>query len=292
MIEILIPHYGDEGLLRAAVASVLAQSDPRWQLRIVDDSPTETVSSWASELPADRVIYETNPVRLGVTGNLQRCLDDASSDWVVFMGCDDLLHTHYVARMHRLIEAFPQAAAILPGVEIIDTSGDRVLPLADRVKRLLNPASASTQLLSGEPLLASLMRGNWTYFPAIAWHRRTIAEIGFRQDLPTTLDLALLAEVILGGGELLVDPRPVFSYRRHAASASSVTAASSERFFEEHRLFEELSRKSRTVGWHRAGRVARSHLASRLHALTLIPRALRLRDRGVARSLARHTFRT
>ncbi|GEP33003.1 hypothetical protein NSZ01_07710 [Nocardioides szechwanensis] len=291
MIEILIAHYGDEGQLHEAVTSVLTQSDPRWRLRIVDDSPTESVGSWASGLPAEQVVYEANPIRLGVAGNLQRCLAHASCEWVVFLGCDDLLHADYVARMHSLIESFPQATVILPGVEIIDGAGAPHLPTTDRVKRLLNPVGTSPVLLSGEPLLAGLMRGNWTYFPAMAWRRRTIAETGFRQDLPTTLDLALLAEVILGGGELLVDPRPVFSYRRHAASASSVTAANSERFVEERRLFEELARNSRAMGWDRADRAARRHLTSRLHAMTLLPRALRRRDGAMSRVLARHTFR-
>lgn len=291
MIEILIPHYGDEALLHAAVASVLAQTDPKWRLRIVDDLPTESVGSWASGLPADRVIYEANAVRLGVAGNFQRCLERSSGEWVVFMGCDDLLHCDYVARIHRLAEAFPQAAAILPGVLVIDGTGASYLPAADRVKRLLNPVHTSPKLLGGEPLLAGLMRGNWTYFPAMAWRRTAIAETGFRQDLATTLDLALLAETVLVGGKLLVDPRPAFSYRRHAGSASSVTAANNERFLEERRLFQELAKKSAAIGWPRAGRAARSHLTSRLHAVAMIPRALRARDAALVRALTRHALR-
>lgn len=290
MIEILIPHYGDEVLLREAVASVLAQTDPRWRLRIVDDLPTSSVSSWASGLP-ETVSYEANPVRLGVAGNFQRCLERATMDWVVFMGCDDRLLPHYVARIHSLIEDFPQSDAVLPGVDIIDRAGARHLPVSDRVKRLLSPARTSPILLGGESLLASLMRGNWTYFPAMAWRRKAIAETGFRQDLDTTLDLAMLAEMVLEGGELLVDPRPAFCYRRHAASASAVTAANSVRFLEEQQLFEELSRRSEAIGWVRASRAARSHVTSRLHAAALMPRAMRGRDGPLLRALARHTLR-
>jgi glycosyltransferase involved in cell wall biosynthesis len=290
MIEILIPHYGDEDLLREAVSSVLTQSDPRWHLHILDDSPTGSVGSWASNLPAEQVVYEANPIRLGVAANLQRCMGRARAEWVVFLGCDDVLQPHFVARIHLLAKAFPQVSVILPGVEIIDHAGVTCLPVIDRVKRLLSPVGTSPGVLSGEALLASLMRGNWTYFPAMAWRRRTITEIGFRQDLATTLDLALLAEVILDGGQLLVDPKAAFCYRRHPASASSVTAANSERFLEEQRLFEELASKSRAIGWGRADRAARWHLTSRLHAMTLIPRALRRRDGAMTRTLVRYAF--
>jgi len=207
------------------------------------------------------------------------------------MGCDDLLHTQYVSRVHALIEDFPQSAAILPGVDIIDRAGARQLPATDRVKRLLNPVGTAPILLGGETLLTSLLHGNWTYFPAIAWRRDAIAKTGFRQDLDTTLDLALLAEMILAGEQLLVDPRPAFSYRRHAASASSVTAVNSRRFLEERRLFAELSRRSEAIGWGRAARAARVHLTSRLHAVALIPRALYGSDGRMIRALAHHAFR-
>jgi hypothetical protein len=113
----------------------------------------------------------------------------------------------------------------------------------------------------------SLLHGNWAYFPAICWKTAAIREYGFRADLPTTLDLELLMQVLIPSGRLAFDPTPSFLYRRHAVSASSEAARSGERFAEEDRLFSEISTRARAVGWRRAARAADLHLTSRLHRL-------------------------
>lgn len=289
LLEILIPHYGSTELLRTAVLSVLAQDDDRWRLIVVDDSPTEAAEKIA-ELCDSRVTYISNPTRLGVAGNFQRCLDLASADWVVFMGCDDVLLPNYVATVTTLLEVTSGAVAAMPGVRVVDRDERPCLPLPDRIKARLNPARSRTQVLRGEKLMAGLLQGNWTYFPAIAWRRDVIARTGFRQDLATTLDLALLAHVVMDGGELVVDPTIAFCYRRHTASASSVTAASSERFAEERLLFAEIAVRARAQGWRRAEFAALLHLTSRAHSACLVPRATRAKDRELVASLLRHTF--
>jgi len=45
-------------------------------------------------------------------------------------------------------------------------------------------------------------------------------------------------------------------------------------------------------GWHRAERAARNHSSSRLHALTLLPTAVRGGQGDVVRALAKHAFGT
>ena len=72
--------------------------------------------------------------------------------------------------------------------------------------------------LSGESLARSLLRGNWTYFPALCWRTSVVQGIGFRSGLNVVQDLALLLDVSLQGGALLLDPEVTFAYRRHAAS--------------------------------------------------------------------------
>ena len=79
------------------------------------------------------------------------------------------------------------------------------------------------------------------------------------------LDLALLLDLTVGGASLVYDPRVVFSYRRHAASVSSVLAADGDRFIEESAFFDAEARRYAALGWSRAERAAKVHLTSRLH---------------------------
>ena len=138
--------------------------------------------------------------------------------------------------------------------------------------------------------LVSLMRGNWTYFPSLAWRREALDPIGFRQDLDVALDLVALASLVLDGATMLLLPDVVFEYRRHLGSVSSQGATSAGRFIEERRVMGELAARARECGWHRASRAARFRFTSRAHAVALLPDAIRSRSWDPARKYVRHAF--
>jgi glycosyltransferase involved in cell wall biosynthesis len=291
MIELIIPFYGDPGMLRETVESVLAQTDSRWRLHVVDDHyPDPSASAWVGCLADPRVRLSRNEANLGVAANFAQCLTLGTSDLVAFVGCDDVLEPGYVAAVLDASARHPNAALIQPRVEIIDSMGVPAAPMADRVKAVLAPRVHVERVLEGEPLASSLLRGNWAYFPAIAWRRRLIADRSFRPDMETVLDLSLLLDLVLEGHQLVMLGTTEFRYRRHEASASSVTARNAARFVEEETLFHEVASSCDLLGWHRAARAARWHLTSRLHAMMLAPGALFGGDRSTFMALSRHAL--
>ena len=290
-LDILVPYAGSGSLLRETVASVLAQDDGSWRLLVVEDGPQDsTVGPWLRALGDSRVRHVVNPENHGVAGNFQRCLELATGEYVTFLGCDDRLRPEYVSTVRRGLSTFADIDVVLPGVRVIDAGGRLARPLGDRVKAAIARVD-SEEVREGERLLAALMHGNWAYFPAVCWRRDLIVEHGFRQDLDTVLDLALLARVVLGGARLLVQPDVVFEYRRHAGSYSSQTALDTRRFGEERLVMNEVAAAAASQGWAAASRAARWRLTSRLHAALYLPRALRRRDSKVLVELSRHVFR-
>lgn len=292
VLQILIPYVGRDDYLKIAVESLLDQSDPSWKLTVVEDGDQGTgVGTWLKQLCDDRITYVVNPHPLGLSANFQRCLDLSSADYISFAGCDDAFLPKYVSGMRGLIAKHPTASALMPSVRVIDAQGQFSRPVPDVVKGRMAPRPRTTASLKGEKALASLMHGNWTYFPSICWQRDAINRIGFRQDLPTTLDLALLAHLLLDGHEVVVDgSAPTFLYRRHRASASSTTANDLGRFTEERRLFDEVDVKCRLNGWPRAARAARWHATSRLHAAAMLPRRLLAGDKASVTLILRHVL--
>ena len=274
-LEVFVPFWGDPGLLTATVDSVRAQTDPRWTLTVVDDCyPDPSVAETFARETDPRVRYLRNPHNLGIAANFQRCLDLASGTAVVFLGCDDVLEPEYVARAHETLAAFPQADIFQPGVRVIDAEGAEVVPLGDRVKRWLTPRTHGPVVLSGQDLAASLLRGNWLYWPSLMFRTSAVQEHAFRQDLPIILDLALVIDMVADGSALVLDPRVSFSYRRHTTSLSGVALSDGSRFAQDRRYFSDAAAQMRRLGWPRAERAARVRLTSRLHALTLVPGAL------------------
>jgi glycosyltransferase involved in cell wall biosynthesis len=292
MIDVMMPFYGDPALLRGAVDSVLRQTSTDWRLAVVDDCyPDTTAAGWVETLGHPQVRLVRNIERLGVGGNFRRCLQLSSAPYVTFMGCDDLLEPEYVATVCEAVRAHPAAAAVQPGVRVIDEAGRPSRALTDRVKRRLAPAAGHSHVLSGEPLAASLLHGNWAYFPSICWRRDFLESHAFREDMETVLDFDLLLDLVMEDHDLVVVPDEVFSYRRHRHSASARTARSAARFDEEARLFEETASRCEARDWHRAARAARWHIASRLHAALLVPGAIGRGERSTARQLVGHVVR-
>ena len=281
MLEIFLPFWGDPGYLYEAVASVQAQTDPDWRLVVVDDHyPDPAVAEFFARLDDPRVRYLRNKVNLGIAANFERCRRLATGELVVFLGCDDVLHPTFVSRARTVLAGFPRAAMLQPGVRVVDGSGTEVRPVADRTKDLLRPRTSRPRELSGEDLAASLLRGNWVYWPSLVFRREWIAERSFRLDHAIVLDLALILDVVRAGGTLVLDPEVTFSYRRHAESLSSTAAVDGSRFHDDRRYFAEIADHLERDGWSRAARTARRRWVSRLHALTLLPGALRSPDRS------------
>lgn len=268
--EVLLPYYGDPGLMREAVESLLSQSSVEWYLTVLDDAyPDRQIERWLSELDDERIQFRKMATNQGVNASFQHLLQQSTADYVTFMGCDDRMLPSYIEHVHHLIARFPQATVIQPGVQVIDSGGSPTRPLVDRVKSALRSQFPSgPAVVAGEKLAASLLLGNWTYFPSLTWRRDRIADRGFREGLEVVLDLDLLFDVVAKGGQMVVDSEVVFQYRRHRASVSSLRASDRRRFVEERVFFEEAARRTTQQGWPLATLSAKLHLTSRLHAVT------------------------
>lgn len=290
-LQIMVPFWGDPGLLRQTVASLRAQPGDRWSAVVVDDHyPDPEVERWFAELDDPRISYVRNEANLGIVGNFQRCKDLADAELVTFLGCDDLVDPAYAETILRLHERFPDAALLQPGVRVVDGAGRQVDPLADRVKDVLRPRAAQPRELSGEALATGLLHGDWLYWPSLAFRREAIAGLDFRPDLSIILDLDLIMRLVLAGESLALTDEVCFSYRRHDSSLSSTARVDGPRFADEARWYAECAARLHRLGWRRAELAARLRATSRLHAASLLPGVLRARRPDAARTLLRHAL--
>ncbi|MBD3778468.1 MAG: glycosyltransferase [Micrococcales bacterium] len=289
----MVPYWGDPEYLRETVRSVLAQTDPGWRLTVVDDAnPDPWAGEWLASLGDERIVYLRNPENRGIAEVFRQCVALAEADLVAVPGSDDVLLPDFVAVVTAAHRRFPDADIIQPGVVVVDEHGQPSRPLADTVKqRLVRPRGTGTRVLAGEPLATSLLHGDWLYWPSLVFRREAVQRTPFRPGLPIILDLALVLDMVLAGSRLVVEPTEVFAYRRHSASASSVKLLDGSRFEGEREYFDLAAELMARQGWRRAARAARLHVTSRLYAATLLPTALRARDRAAVRTLLRHALR-
>lgn len=275
----MFPYYGDVAMMKAAIDSVLAQTDRDFVLTIVDDGyPDETLPAYFADLTASdsRIAYHRNEKNLGANGNYRKCVGLVQHEIVVIMGADDLMKPNYLATVRKAFEN-PEVDIVQPGIEVIDENGRVYLPLVDKIKaamRRVLVGRAHEAIVSGEPLAANLIDGNWLYFPSVAWRASALTKHNFRQGYDVVQDLALALDVIMDGGKMLVTDTVCFQYRRHRESDSSVRALDGRRFVEERRFFDEKAREFTALGWTTAARSARLHVTSRLNAASLLPKVV------------------
>jgi hypothetical protein len=144
--------------------------------------------------------------------------------------------------------------------------------------------------MGGEELATSLLRGCWFYFPSICWRTDAIRKVGLRENLSIIQDLALVIDLVQAGEQMAVDDTLCFQYRRHTVSVSAAGAVAGTRFTEARNYFLDAADQMQAQGWHRAARVARRYVASRLHACTLLPGAIMAGHGAGIRNLSRHAF--
>lgn len=290
-LDIMMPFYGRVDHFREAVESVIAQSDPDWRLVVIDDHyPDASAGDWLLGLGDARIEYVRHPANVGINRNFRESVERSRADLVVVFGCDDRMHPGYVGRMKQLAAEFPDASMLHPGVRIIDEDGAPTRTLVDSAKAYYRPRAHRPVRLAGEDLAVSVTRGNWMNFPAVAWRGPALRRTGFREGYEVVQDLALVLDLCVAGGSLVVDDVVAFDYRRHAGSVSSWKAADGSRFVEEARYFADLERRFRALGWRRATRAARWHVSSRINALTRLPSAVRSADRDGTRTLLGHAL--
>jgi glycosyltransferase involved in cell wall biosynthesis len=275
MIDICIPYWGDPGLMRKTVESVLAQDSDRWTLTVLDDAYSDrSVGEWMATLNHPRVRYFRNEKNLGIVGNYQKLLTMISHEMVMLLGCDDELMPNYVNTILIASERHPTAGIIHPGVVTIDENGREIKTLTDWAKTKLVMPKAKDQLLGGESLAISLLKGDWMYWPALAFKSAVIKQYEFNPKLKLTHDLAIVMDMVLAGEKMLIVQDVCFSYRRHSKSASTASLMDGRRFSEERQYFNHAKSLVVKKGWTGAKRAVDWHVTSRFNALWICLNAI------------------
>lgn len=263
-VDILLTYWGDVELLKKAVESVLAQTEPDWRLLVFDDCyPSDEPAKYFKTIKDKRVVYYRHKKNLGITHNFQYALNAATAKYCVEMGCDDVMLPNY---LEVALKNIGKADFYQPGVEVIDENDNVYLPAVDKVKRFLQPKKSGTY--SGEKLAASLCHGNWLYFPSIMWKTKTAQKYGFDTKYKIAEDVDLELSIIKGGGVLAFDTTTIFRYRRSNKSLSSKEKKKGGvRFNEEADVYNRFAADFQKMGWKKASRAAKLRITSRLHEI-------------------------
>ena len=222
-LHILIPAYGKSPFLSEALNSIAKISEiNEFKVTIIDDSsPTSEIANIVSEYQHLNYKFVRNEINLGLAGNFKRCIEMSEGKYTLILGSDDRVLPEIIQVLKFEDNKNLNLDFIQIKTHVIDESGTRCRPFVDKVKKVFTPAFVDKFPLAGNYLLATLLVGNWTYFPAIAWKTDRRDRFNWNLSLKHAVDLELLCQIAMTGARMMSSSEFGIEYRRHKDSQSS-----------------------------------------------------------------------
>lgn len=108
MINVIIPAYNCRTTLGRTFSSLVAQTDPNFEVIIVDDCSTEDIKSIVNDYTNKlNIIYIRNEQNLGCGMSRQVGIDNATQKFITFLDSDDMFMPYTIETFNSIIETNP-----------------------------------------------------------------------------------------------------------------------------------------------------------------------------------------
>ena len=205
-VSVLLPARNEERFLQQAVQSILRQTEPNFELIVVDDGSTDDSRAIVERLAAgDRRIKPIHQPHSGIVAALNRGMREASGSYVARMDADDLAQPKRLELQAHYLDQHPSVGLVGSRVEYL---GD-----ARRNRGLAVFVKWSNSLVT--PRDIELYRFVETPFvhPSVMFRRKLTERLGTYGDGPFPEDYELWLRWIEGGVRMAKLEETLLSWR-------------------------------------------------------------------------------
>jgi len=211
-VAFVVAAFNAQSTLESAVASALAQDDPRIEVVIVDDGSADGTRAVAERIAAGDGRVAVLARRNGGPGAARNAgAAAARAPYLCFLDADDLVPPGKARAQAGLLDSRPGASV---AYSACDSSFEGDPGRLEPFPLETDPRALAESLLAGAdgafPLHAALVRRG--AFEAVG---------GFREIRPLVEDLDLWTRMAAGGAEFAFEAEPRVLYRRRASSRST-----------------------------------------------------------------------
>lgn len=215
LVSVVVPAYRNADYIAATIDSVLAQSDPDFELIIADHTSPDATREIAESYDDPRIQVVTTPAGGGAPRNWNRVSELASGEYVKLVCGDDLLHPDSIALQRAALDANPGAVMAASKRDLVDARG--------KVFLSSRGLAGLEGLVDGGAAVRATVRAGTNIFgePACAMIRRTaLAETGWWDGTKAYyIDAGTYARV-LTRGDLVAVPQSLAAFRVSASQWS------------------------------------------------------------------------
>jgi glycosyltransferase involved in cell wall biosynthesis len=228
-ISVCIPTYNCARYLREAIDSVLQQEFDDYELVICDNASTDDTPEICHSFDDAHVRYVRFQERTNQAGNFNRCLNEATGEYLTLLHADDFLLPGFLADRAKSFEDDPDLGFVFGAVVIVDADG-----IAASIR---NRWPEDRTFKTGE-LLDSLLFGCIVSPPSLMVRKSCADKAGlFRTDLTWGHDwewTLRLAEQFAAR----YTSNPLAAYRVHAESGTAEQLNRAENGRQERRILK------------------------------------------------------
>ncbi|HEY6346235.1 MAG TPA: glycosyltransferase family A protein [Bryobacteraceae bacterium] len=212
LVSVIVPAYNVAEYIGETLDSIFAQSFRDFEAIVVNDGSPDTVAleSVLASHSDPRLRYLQKP-NGGPSSARNTGIAAARGEWLAFLDADDLWLPNCLASQLALLEREGTAAAAVPDGFVFGDS-----PLAG--KRL----SEIKECQPGLVTLTEMLAGRSSPPYCCVAKRAAIERIGgFDESFKRSEDYDLYLRLLLAGERIVVNPEPLYRYRRRADSLSA-----------------------------------------------------------------------
>lgn len=216
LVTVAIPTFNRLGLLKRAIASVLAQDYKNLEIIISDNASIDGTNEYLRSIKDDRVNIFLGKQNLGMVSNWDHCLAGATGYYFLLMSDDDAFSDSHA--IEKLVSGFMGDASENVGAVFSDVWLERV------DKDMVEATFSDKTLYSSDEIITDFFLSKVSIFPCVTLFRtKDLRDFGGYSSFGAKLAVDACAWIVLAlkYGEIRRFGEPLAIYRVHQSLSSS-----------------------------------------------------------------------
>lgn len=205
-VSVLMPVYKtNEGYLREAIESILAQSFRDFEFLILEDCPEDDREAVIKSYNDERIRYIKNDKNLGITPSRNKLIDEAKGEYLAVFDHDDISLPTRFEKQVAYLDEHPEVGVVSSQIESY--------PEGIRTKNLIKD----------EDIKLSLMTQCALNHPAAMIRKKVLTDnnVRYREECTPAEDYALWCD-LMGFTKFYNIDEVLFKWRKHESNTSKL----------------------------------------------------------------------
>jgi Glycosyl transferase family 2 len=219
-VTVGIATYNRAASLRETVESVLAQRFGDFRVIISDNASEDNTAEVIASFADPRIEYVRSEQNVGMTGNFNRLIELADTEFLMLLPDDDVLYPDYLGRVIEALGRYPTAGFAHTAFDEIDAQSN----VHKRCVRLID-TSQPVVVESGDEFLTRSMTKIPVIFSTATYRTRAIVAVGgIRADEEPFADMPMWMRIAVNSDVVFL-AEPLAGFRVHDGSVTKSLVA-------------------------------------------------------------------